>query len=239
MALGPCIKGFLNCICSVIVVDRTHLHEKYKGILLIATCIDGNNNIYPIIFSIVDGENNASWTWFMTRLKASMGDVLNLVIILDRHISTAKAAASIFPDAFHALCIYHNQNNLIDKFNNKNIIPHFYLAVKAYRMSDFHMYWAKLHLYPGVTTYLEEVELQRWARVYQVHRRYDKMMTNIVGCLNGVLKDARELSITKLLEHIREWLQGWSYIRCTHAMACTNIVIDYAMSILKELELIY
>jgi len=60
MAFGPCIRGFLNCIRPVIVVDGTHLHEKYKGMLLIATCIDGNNNIYPIAFGIVDGENDAS-----------------------------------------------------------------------------------------------------------------------------------------------------------------------------------
>ncbi|XP_038902400.1 uncharacterized protein LOC120089039 [Benincasa hispida] len=104
-------------------------------------------------------------------------------------------------------------------------------------MSDFQMYWAKLHKYPGVTAYLEEVGLQRWARVYQVHCRYDKMTTNIVEFLDGVLKDARELPITKLLEHIREWLQGWFYIRHTHAKACTNIVTDYAMSILKESKL--
>ena len=50
MAFGRCIRGFLNCIYPVIVVDGTHLHEKYKGMLLIATCIDGNNNIYTIAF---------------------------------------------------------------------------------------------------------------------------------------------------------------------------------------------
>ncbi|XP_038882402.1 uncharacterized protein LOC120073671 [Benincasa hispida] len=238
MALGSCIRSFLNCIHPVIVVDETNLHEKYKGMLLIATCIDGNNKIYPIAFSIVDGENDASWTWFMTHLKASIGDVLNLVIILDRYISIAKVVARIFPCAFHAPCIYHIQNNLVDKFKNKNIIPYFYLAPKAYKMSNFQIYWAKLHQYPGVTAYLEEVGLQRWARVYQVHCRHDKMTTNIVESLNRVLKDARELPITKLLEHIHEWLQGWFYIQRIHAMACTNIVPDYAMSILKESELI-
>ncbi|XP_038904212.1 uncharacterized protein LOC120090557 [Benincasa hispida] len=187
MALGSCIKGFLNCSHLVIVVDGTHLHEKYK-----------------------DGENDASWTWFMTHLKASIRDVPNLMIISDCHISIVKAVASIFPDAFHALCIYHIRNNLVDKFKNKETIPHFYLAAKTYRMFEFQMYWAKLHQYPGVTAYLEEIGLNQWARVYQVHCRYDKMTTNIIECLNGVLKDARKLLITKLLEHIQEWLQGGS-----------------------------
>ncbi|XP_038874877.1 uncharacterized protein LOC120067378 [Benincasa hispida] len=174
----------------------------------------------------------------MTHLKASIGDVPNLVIISYRHISIAKAVARIFPNAFHALYIYHIRNNLVDKFKNKDIIPHFYLVAKVYRMSEFQMYWAKLHQYSGVTAYLEEVGLQQWARVYQVYCKYDKITTNIGEYLNGVLKDARELPLTKLLEHIREWLQGWFYIRHTHAMICTNIVTDYAMSIFKESKLI-
>ncbi|XP_038896643.1 uncharacterized protein LOC120084906 [Benincasa hispida] len=210
---GTIFEGFLNCIRPVIVVDGTHLHEKYKGILLIATCIDGNNNIYHTAFSIVDGENDASWTWFMTHLKVLIGDVPNLVIISDRHILIAKAVVSIFPDAFHGLCIYHIWNNLVDKFNNKDINPHFYLAAKAYRMFDFQMYWPKLHQYLGVTAYLEEIGLQRWARIYQIHCKYDKMTTDIVEYLNRVLKNARELPITKLLEHICEWLQGYIEIR--------------------------
>lgn len=236
MAFGPCIRGFLNCIRPVVVVDGTHLHEKYKGMLLIATCIDGNNNIYPIALGIVDGENDASWLWFMTYLKASIGDISNLMIISDCHISIGKAVSSIFPKVFHALCIYHIRNNLMDKFKNKDIIPHFYLAAKAYKMSEFQIYWSKLQRYPGVTAYFEKIGLHRWARVYQVHCRYDKMTTNIVECLNGVLKDARELPITKLLEHIRGWLQSWFYVRRTHAVACTNLVTDYAMTILKEAE---
>ncbi|XP_038896359.1 uncharacterized protein LOC120084622 [Benincasa hispida] len=188
MALGQCIRGFLNYIYPVIVVDGTHLYEKYKDTLLIATCIDGNNNIYPIAFSTVDGDNDTSWTWFMIHLKDSMGDIPNLVIISDCHISIAKVVTCMFLDAFHALCMYHVRNNLVDKFKNKDIISYFYLAMKVYRMSEFQMYWAKLHQYTDVTTYLEEVGLQRWARVYQVHYRYDKMTKNIVECLNEVLK---------------------------------------------------
>ncbi|XP_038874891.1 uncharacterized protein LOC120067395 [Benincasa hispida] len=57
------------------------------------------------------------------------------------------------------------------------------------------------------------------------------MTTNIVEYLNLVLKDARELPITKLLEHIHEWLHGWFYIHRT------NVVSDYAFDILKVEEL--
>ena len=50
------------------------------------------------------------------------------------------------------------------------------------------------------------------------------------------LKRREGTAITKLLEHIRGWLQSWFYVRRTHAMAYTNLVTDYAMTILKEAE---
>jgi hypothetical protein len=32
------------------------LYEKYKGTLLMAVTQDGNNNIFPIAFALVEGE---------------------------------------------------------------------------------------------------------------------------------------------------------------------------------------
>jgi hypothetical protein len=41
--------------------------------ILAATGRDGNNNIFPIAFGLVDKEDKASWTWFLTQLKAAIG----------------------------------------------------------------------------------------------------------------------------------------------------------------------
>ena len=50
---------------KVIVVDRTFLKNKYKGVLLVATAVDGNSNLYPIEFEVVDSENDDSWRWLI------------------------------------------------------------------------------------------------------------------------------------------------------------------------------
>ncbi|XP_015963688.1 uncharacterized protein LOC107487546 [Arachis duranensis] len=51
----PYIRAFRHCK-SVVQVDETHLYEKYKSCLLVAVSQDGNNNIVPIAFAIVEGE---------------------------------------------------------------------------------------------------------------------------------------------------------------------------------------
>ncbi|KAL4023297.1 hypothetical protein IC575_017049 [Cucumis melo] len=50
MVVGPCVRGFLNCIRPVIVMDETFLKNKYGGQLIVSVCLDGNNKIYPLAF---------------------------------------------------------------------------------------------------------------------------------------------------------------------------------------------
>ena len=53
MALRAFIRGFLNCIRLVVVVDATHCKGKYKGIILVVASIDINKQIYyPVICNI-------------------------------------------------------------------------------------------------------------------------------------------------------------------------------------------
>ena len=41
--------------------------------ILAATGRDGNNNIFPIAFGVVDKEETDNWTWFLTQLRTAIG----------------------------------------------------------------------------------------------------------------------------------------------------------------------
>ena len=56
----PSIEGFEHCH-PIMSIDGTHLYGKYKGTLLIAMGCDGNNQLFPLAFSIIEGENIDSW----------------------------------------------------------------------------------------------------------------------------------------------------------------------------------
>ena len=58
-AFDPCIRGFRHC-SPMISIDATHLYGKYKGKLLIAMATDGNNEIYPFVFAVVESESTES-----------------------------------------------------------------------------------------------------------------------------------------------------------------------------------
>ncbi|XP_025628579.1 uncharacterized protein [Arachis hypogaea] len=61
-AFPSCVEAFKNRK-PFVSVDGTHLYGKYGGVLLIAVAQDGNNNILPIAFAIVESESTESWSF--------------------------------------------------------------------------------------------------------------------------------------------------------------------------------
>ena len=59
-------------ICHFAGVDGCFIKLSIGQQILAATGRDGNNNIYPIAFGVVDKEDKDSWTWFLTQLKDAL-----------------------------------------------------------------------------------------------------------------------------------------------------------------------
>ena len=79
------------------MVDGTHLSGKYEGVMLVAAAQDGNFQIFPLAFGIVDGENDESREWFFTKLASCVSDEYPLGIVSDRHTSIKSACDKVFP----------------------------------------------------------------------------------------------------------------------------------------------
>ncbi|XP_025634048.1 uncharacterized protein [Arachis hypogaea] len=116
----PCIRAFRHCK-PVVQVDGTHLYEKYKGCLLVAVSQNGNNNIVPIAFAIVEGETSDAWHFFLSNLRQHVVTRDGVGLISDHHESINAAVkrsngAWSPPRAFHMFCIRHIESNFLRKF---------------------------------------------------------------------------------------------------------------------------
>lgn len=58
--------------------------------------MDGENQIYWLVFGIGDSENDASWEWYLIILIDSIGNIKDLVLISDLNGSIKKSVATIF-----------------------------------------------------------------------------------------------------------------------------------------------
>jgi hypothetical protein len=55
-----CVAGFTHCR-PIISVDSTFLTGKYKGTLMIVVGMTAKNQMLPLVFALVEGENNKRW----------------------------------------------------------------------------------------------------------------------------------------------------------------------------------
>ena len=79
-------RGFLEGCRKVIGLDGCFLKTKTKGKLLSGVWKDGNNQMFPIAWAVVEWENQTSWTWFIQLLMRDLGifDGLGWTIISDQ-----------------------------------------------------------------------------------------------------------------------------------------------------------
>jgi len=124
-SFGPCIEAFRFCK-RIVQIDGTHLYGKYRGTLLVAVSQDGNRNIVPLAFAIVEGETLDAWSFFLQNLREHVTPQDGICYISDRHKSiksVMKNGGEIWqpPRAYHAYCIRHIGANVLQRFKNQQL----------------------------------------------------------------------------------------------------------------------
>ncbi|GKV12552.1 hypothetical protein SLEP1_g23679 [Rubroshorea leprosula] len=87
VCLEGCRKGFLLGCRPVIGVDACFLKGMFKGTLLAAVARDGNNQMFPIAWAVVDSESTSSWRFFFRCLADDLSNHTgrDLTFISDQH----------------------------------------------------------------------------------------------------------------------------------------------------------
>ncbi|XP_072064339.1 uncharacterized protein [Arachis hypogaea] len=187
---SPCIEAFRHCK-SLVSIDSTHLYGKYGGTLLLAIAQDGNSNILPIVFALVEGENAELWKVFF---------------IYDRHngIKAALEAPDggwLPPRAFRAFCIHHVAANFSLSFKGQDtkrmLVNAAYAKTEAEFDYWFDIMWTKN---PVICDWANRMEYDKWTKHQDSGRRFGHITTNISECVNSVLKGTRNLPITSLVK---------------------------------------
>ncbi|XP_016178963.1 uncharacterized protein LOC107621455 [Arachis ipaensis] len=201
----PCIKAFRHCK-PVAQVDETHLYGKYKGCLLVAVSQDGNNNIVLVAFAIVEGETSDAWYFFLSNLRQHVVTRDGVGLISDRHDSIRSAidrsnGAWSPPRAFHMFCIWHIESNFLRKFKAPYLQKLIVNIGYSRMIREYQMRYERLkERGESYTNWLDRIPREQDALAFDGGYRWGHMTTNLVECINSVLKGARNLPITALVK---------------------------------------
>ncbi|XP_057755689.1 uncharacterized protein LOC130974863 [Arachis stenosperma] len=201
----PCIRAFRHCK-PVVQVDGTHLYGRYKGCLLVAVSQDGNNNIVPIAFAIVEGETSDAWHFFLSNLRQHVVTRDGVGLISDRHESINAAVersngAWSPPRAFHMFCIRHIESNFLRKFKAPYLQKLVVNIGYSRTVREYEVRYQRLRERgEAYTNWLNRIPREQYALAFDGGYRWGHMTTNLVECINSVLKGARNLPITALVK---------------------------------------
>ncbi|KAL2921884.1 putative dual-specificity RNA methyltransferase RlmN [Bienertia sinuspersici] len=80
-------KGWRDGCRRIICLDAAFLKTFIGGHILAAVGRDANEQMFPIAWAAVEGENNLSWEWFMVHLQTclQLGDGSGVAVISDEH----------------------------------------------------------------------------------------------------------------------------------------------------------
>ena len=156
LALHACKMAFVNCR-PVLCIDGTFLTGKYRGQILTAIGVDGNNQVLPLAFAFVESENTDSWYWFLKLVKTKVvGMRPNVCLIHDRYAGILRAIEKlqfgsmergypgVWEDVQSRWCMRHMGANFFKQFKNKELMNMFKRLCNQNQEKKFNELWKRL-----------------------------------------------------------------------------------------------
>ncbi|XP_059654328.1 uncharacterized protein LOC132301057 [Cornus florida] len=95
----------------LIGVDGCFLKGPYGGHLLSAVANDGNGQMFPVAFAVVDSEIKDSWEWFMGELMDAVRPYHGITFISDRQKGLVETFDNMMKRSDHKFCVRHLYEN--------------------------------------------------------------------------------------------------------------------------------
>ncbi|XP_038972040.1 uncharacterized protein LOC120104627 [Phoenix dactylifera] len=210
------LMGFIKGCRPLIFMDGTFIKHKDGGVLLGATSKDGNDDMFPIAYGVVDIECDENWEWFCRFLKEAIHSCTEysgqqFTFMTDRHQGIIKSVPKYFPDSYHSYCIRHVKENFKNQVlvhyraaERKSLINLLNAAAYTPRLTVFRKLIAKLTSEaPGATTFLLHAKPEHWANAVFPGPRWGIMTSNVAESFNSWVLEARHLPVPQMVDHIR------------------------------------
>ncbi|XP_016570728.2 uncharacterized protein LOC107868546 [Capsicum annuum] len=218
------LPTYLYMVNTINPGSFTKLHKMEDNHFLYAfvalsTSIRGWRYCMPTI--VVDGTFLKS-TYKGTMLSASVLDAAGMCIVFDRHDRILKAAALVYPNVAHCICIYHLWNNIKGKFkkNQKQLKMIFFTMARAYIKADFDRLMEDINKIDNrVKKYLFDIGYEKWSIAHAHVNRSMFMTSNIAESLNSANRDARDLLIKKFQQSMMNLVMRWNNEHKQHSEA--------------------
>ncbi|XP_033135086.1 uncharacterized protein LOC103836824 [Brassica rapa] len=209
-----------------------------KGEILAAVGRDANNRIYPIAWAIVRVEDNASWAWFVDKLKSDLDLGLGngFTIISDKQKGLINAVADLLPAAEHRHCARHIFANWKKVYGASEYEDYFWAIAYSFTKGDYQFNLHALEVFDAKAHEdLLKTEPKTWCRAFfSTHARCEDVCNNLSESYNRTIREARKLPLINMLEEIRRLAMKRNSRRRDKTSGCSTPFPPNIMEIFEQ-----
>ncbi|XP_049389222.1 uncharacterized protein LOC125853550 [Solanum stenotomum] len=200
-------NGWLEGCRKIIGLDGCFLKGACRGVLLVAVGKNGNNQMYPIAWAVVDQETKHSWSWFLNYLieDLQLGDGSGITVMSDMQKGLEVAVEVLLPNAERRMCARHIWANWQKRWRGEERRKAFWRCAKAsfeVKLRDEFEYLGKLgdRICEALLGYNKEY----WCRaLFSERSKCDVVENNMCETFNSWIVGPRHKSVISMLEDIR------------------------------------
>ncbi|XP_050238213.1 uncharacterized protein LOC126687699 [Mercurialis annua] len=222
------IKGFRDGCRPVIGFDGCFLKTFLGGALLCAVAKDGNNQMFPICWAVVESENEYYWTWFLQILFEELGivDGVGWSFMSDQQKGLINAIANLTPHAEHRNCARHVYCNWKKEFKGQTLKNMFWrVARSTYEAAAKINLDAMMEENGAAHADIIRRDLKKFCKLYMSTRpKSDMIDNNVCETFNGYIVKARAMHIIEMLEEIRCALMRRFHTKLTAMSGVTDSI---------------
>ncbi|XP_019248524.1 PREDICTED: uncharacterized protein LOC109227781 [Nicotiana attenuata] len=200
-------RGWLEGWRRIIGLDGCFLKGVCKGQLLVAVSKDGNNQMFPIAWAVLEVENTLNWTWILKWLSENLGleDGRDLTMMSNMQKGLINAVRDLLPECEHRMCARHILANWSKEWRRLKRRTTFWRCARASSIAELNDQLDMLDkLGDGICESLLHYKKETWCRAYfNCDRKCDIIDNNMCETLNSWILAERHKTIITMLEEIK------------------------------------
>ncbi|GBG70876.1 hypothetical protein CBR_g8176 [Chara braunii] len=234
----------------LIVLDGD-IRGKYECCLLGGTARDANGQCLPVVYAVVDAENQKNWKWFLVLLKR-VCDAAHvphgiITIMSDRDKGLIPAVSEEFGDERHVYCVRHVSDNLLKNLRvNREQAKMLLEVAQSTSEPVFDYFMQRVADFSKDKNIVKKIfakaDKRHWGGPHFHAPRYGKVTSQVAESMNNRFFRARGLPPIPLIEEYHGWLQKWYTERRDWAVAQVGEhpeVVEDILTVTLQLARIY
>lgn len=221
VAFYASIYGFQNGCRPLLFLDTLTLKSKYQSELLTAATLDGNDDLFPVAFAVVDVVNDDNWNWFLVQLKSVFSTIQPITFVSNRQMGLSDSISSIFSNSYHGYCLHHLTEELKRDMKGpytkevlQVIVGHFYDAAYAATVDGFNKCVESIkNISPEAYNWVLESHPVHWANALFQGSRYNRITSDTAQSIYSWVTELPVLPVAQMIDSMRRKIMELIYTR--------------------------